>query len=139
MSSQHGLTTHPAPLNNHIYVAGQVGYQNNSAPADYNPDQARKDLDAHGLEAQRSSAGEGRQTAGRSRRASSTRQSNRQIAMVAQNSLAQIGVKLVLDPKPGNGFFSQYVGRRRLRHRSIRLGGQRFPVVRAAPDIHLGR
>ena len=45
---QHGLTNHPAPLNNHIYVAGQVGYQNNSAPADYNPDQARRDLDALG-------------------------------------------------------------------------------------------
>lgn len=34
---QHGLTNHPAPLNNHVYVAGQLGYQNNSAPADYNP------------------------------------------------------------------------------------------------------
>ena len=45
---QHGLTNHPAPLNNHVYVAGQVGYQNNSAPADYNPDQAGRYLDALG-------------------------------------------------------------------------------------------
>src|SRR6201997_3513905 len=45
---QHGLTNHPTPLNNHVYVAGQVGYQNNSAPADYNPDQAGRDLAAMG-------------------------------------------------------------------------------------------
>ena len=45
---QHGLTDHPVPLNNHVYVVGQDGYQNNSAPADYNPDQARRDLDAAG-------------------------------------------------------------------------------------------
>src|SRR5271165_3600170 len=45
---QHGLTEHPTPLDNHIYVVGQLGYQNNSAPAAYNPDQARRDLDALG-------------------------------------------------------------------------------------------
>ena len=33
----------------------------------------------------------------------------KQIALVAQQNLAQIGVKLQLDIKSGNGFFSQYV------------------------------
>jgi peptide/nickel transport system substrate-binding protein len=33
----------------------------------------------------------------------------RQIALVAQQNLAQIGVKLVLDVKAGTGFFNQYV------------------------------
>ncbi len=33
----------------------------------------------------------------------------RQVALVAQNSLAQIGVNLQIDAKPGTGFFTNYV------------------------------
>ena len=105
---QHGLTHHPAPLDNHIYVAGQLGYQNNSAPAAYNPDQARRDLDALGWKLN----GTVREKKGKQlaiRDVFYDAQSNRQIALVAQQNLAQIGVKLVLDPKPGTGFFSQHV------------------------------
>jgi peptide/nickel transport system substrate-binding protein len=36
-------------------------------------------------------------------------QVNRQIGQIAQNNLAQIGVKLNLDVKAGTGFFSQYI------------------------------
>lgn len=104
----HGLTDHPAPLNNHIYVEGQVGYQNNSAPADYNPDQARRDLDAQGWKLN----GAGREKDGKQlvvRDVVFDAPSSKQIALVAQQNLAQIGVKLQLDIKSGNGFFSQYV------------------------------
>ena len=106
---QHGLTDHPVPLNNHIFVAGQVGYQDNSAPAAYNPDQARRDLDALGWKLN----GAVREKDGKQlivRDVFFDAQSTRQIALVAQQNLAQIGVKLVLEPKPGTGFFSQYVG-----------------------------
>nr|WP_243394166.1 ABC transporter family substrate-binding protein [Mycobacterium ahvazicum] len=106
---QHGLSTHPVPLNNHVYVAGQVGYQDNSAPGAYNPEKARRDLDAMGWKLN----GAVREKDGRQlvvRDVLFDAASNRQIAMVAQNSLAQIGVKLVLDLKAGSGFFSQYVG-----------------------------
>jgi peptide/nickel transport system substrate-binding protein len=105
---QHGLTDDPTPLNNHVYVAGQVGYQNNSAPAAYNPDQARKDLDALGWKLN----GAVREKDGKQlvvRDVFYDAQSARQIGLVAQNNLAQIGVKLVLDTKPGTGFFSQYI------------------------------
>jgi peptide/nickel transport system substrate-binding protein len=105
---QHGLTGHPAPLNNHIYVEGQVGYQNNSAPGDYNPDQARRDLDAQGWKLN----GTVREKDGKQlvvRDVVYDAQSSKQIALVAQQNLAQIGVKLQLDIKSGNGFFSQYV------------------------------
>ncbi|BBX45755.1 oligopeptide ABC transporter substrate-binding protein OppA [Mycobacterium cookii] len=105
---QHGLTDHPLPLDNHIYVVGQVGYQNNSAPAAYNPEQAGKDLDALGwrrLGAWREK--DGRQLVIRDVLYDSP--SGRQIALVAQQNLADIGVKLVLDVKAGNGFFNQHV------------------------------
>jgi peptide/nickel transport system substrate-binding protein len=105
---QHGLTNDPAPLDNHIYVVGQRGYQNNSAPAAYNPDQARRDLDALGWKLN----GALREKDGKKlvvRDVLYDSPAARQIALVAQQNLAQIGVKLVLDVKAGNGFFNQYV------------------------------
>ena len=105
---QHGLTDHPTPLDNHVYVVGQVGYQDNSAPAAYNPNQARKDLDALGWKLN----GKLRERDGKQlvvRDALRDSPAARQIGLVAQQSLAQIGVKLVLDVKAGTGFFDQYV------------------------------
>jgi peptide/nickel transport system substrate-binding protein len=105
---QHGLTDHPTPLNNHVYVVGQVGYQDNSAPAAYNPRQARQDLDALGWKLNGSvRERDGKQLVVRDVLYDSP--AARQIALVAQQNLAQIGVKLVLDVKAGNGFFNQYV------------------------------
>jgi len=105
---QHGLTEHPTPLDNHIYVVGQLGYQNNSAPAAYDPDQARRDLDALGWKLNGAvREKDGRQLVVRDVLYDSP--AARQIALVAQQNLAQIGVKLVLDVKAGNGFFNQYV------------------------------
>lgn len=103
-----GLADNPAPLNNHIYVAGQQGYQDNSAPADYNPDEARRELDAMGWKLNGQFRGkDGRQLVVRDVIVDD--QETRQIGQIAQNSLAQIGVKLELDVKPINGFFAQYV------------------------------
>src|SRR5690606_39042498 len=36
-------------------------------------------------------------------------QSTRQIATIAQNSLAQIGVELRIEAKPGSGFFTDWI------------------------------
>jgi peptide/nickel transport system substrate-binding protein len=106
--AQHGLTANPTPVNNHVYVAGQLGYQDNSAPAAYNPDQARRDLDTLGWKLN----GAVREKDGKPlvvRDVVYDAPSTRQIALVAQQNLAQIGVKLVLDVKAGTGFFNQYV------------------------------
>ena len=43
-----GLVDKPAPLNNHVYVAGQEGYQDNSAAVAYDPEKAKQELDALG-------------------------------------------------------------------------------------------
>lgn len=45
-----GLPVDPASvmLGNHFFMPGQPGYQDNGAPYAYNPDQAKKDLDAAG-------------------------------------------------------------------------------------------
>ncbi|WP_167099140.1 ABC transporter family substrate-binding protein [Mycobacterium sp. DL592] len=106
--TQRGLVDKPVPLNNHIFVAGQKGYQDNSAVVAYDPAKAKAELDALGWKLN----GQFREKDGKQlviRDVLYDAQTTRQVALVAQNSLAQIGVKLEIDAKPGNGFFTNYV------------------------------
>ena len=106
--AQRGLVDNPTPLGNHIFVAGQDGYQDNSAVVAYDPEKAKAELDALGWKLN----GQFREKDGKQlviRDVLYDSQSGRQVAQVAQNSLAQIGVKLELDVKPANGFFTNYV------------------------------
>jgi peptide/nickel transport system substrate-binding protein len=102
----HGLTGAPAPLNNHIFVAGQEGYQDNSLP--YDPEQAKRDLDAQGWKRN----GEFREKNGQQlvvRLLFYESPNAKVFTQVAQHSLAQIGVKMELQARSGSGFFSNYV------------------------------
>ncbi|WP_293332478.1 ABC transporter family substrate-binding protein [Mycobacterium sp.] len=102
----HGLVSDPTALNNHIYVAGQEGYQDNSIA--YDPEQAKRELDALGWQLH----GQFREKNGRRlaiRILFYDALTSRQFAEVAQHGLAQIGVQLELEAKSGNGFFSNYV------------------------------
>ena len=106
--AQRGLVDNPTPLGNHIFVAGQEGYQDNSAVVAFDPEKAKSELDALGWKQN----GQFREKDGKQlviRDVLYDSQSGRQVAQVAQNSLAQIGVKLELDVKPANGFFTNYV------------------------------
>ncbi|MGI9164344.1 MAG: ABC transporter family substrate-binding protein [Mycobacterium sp.] len=106
--SQRGLVANPTPLGNHVFVAGQQGYQDNSAVVAYDPEKAKTELDALGWKLN----GQFREKNGKQlviRDVLYDSQSGRQVAQVAQNSLAQIGVKLELDVKSANGFFTNYV------------------------------
>ena len=64
---QYGLTSDPVALSNHIYVAGQKGYQDNSAVVPYDPDEAKRELDALGWKLERPVPREGRPPAGHPR------------------------------------------------------------------------
>lgn len=106
--TQRGLTSDPVPLNNHIYVAGQEGYQDNSGVVAYDPQRAARELDELGWKLN----GKFREKDGRPlviRHLFYDASSTRQFAQVAQHNLAQIGVKLQLDAKAGGGFFTDYV------------------------------
>ena len=131
---QHGLTAHPVPLNNHIFVDGQVGYEDNSGPAAYSPDQASRDLDALGWKLN----GAVREKDGKQlviRDPFIDQPFRRQIGLIAQQNLAQIGVKLVLEPKPGTGFFSQYVNSGDFDVVEFGWGGGGYPLA-ALPQIY---
>ena len=106
--SQRGLADNPVPLNNHIFVAGQEGYQDNSAVVAFDPEKAKQDLDALGWRLN----GQFREKDGRQlviRDVLYDAQTTRQVGQIAQNNLAQIGVKLELDAKGGGGFFTNYI------------------------------
>ena len=104
----YGIASDPVSLNNHIYVAGQEGYQDNSGVVAYDPEEAKRELDALGWNLN----GQFREKDGRQlviRDLFYDAQGSRQFAQIAQHSLAQIGVKLELVAKSGSGFFSNYI------------------------------
>jgi peptide/nickel transport system substrate-binding protein len=106
--TQRGLADNPTPLNNHVYVAGQEGYQDNSAVVAFDPEKAKQELDALGWKQN----GQFREKDGRQlviRDVLYDSLSTRQFAQIAQNNLAQVGVKLDLDAKGGAGFFSNHI------------------------------
>lgn len=105
---QRGLADNPVPLNNHIYVAGQEGYQDNSGVVAFDPEKAKQELDALGWRM----TGQFREKDGKQlviRDVLFDSLGTRQYAQIAQNNLAQIGVKLDLDIRPAAGFFTDYV------------------------------
>ena len=103
-----GLADKPVPLNNHVYVAGQKGYQDNSSVVAFDPEKAKQELDALGWRMNgQFREKDGRQLAIRDVLFDSI--ATRQFGQIAQNNLAQIGVKLDLDIRPAAGFFTDYV------------------------------
>ncbi|WP_082956605.1 MULTISPECIES: ABC transporter family substrate-binding protein [unclassified Mycobacterium] len=105
---QYGLTSNPVALGNHIYVAGQEGYQDNSFVAPYDPAEASRELDGLGWRR----GGQFREKDGHQlvvRDLFYDAQGSRVFAQIAQHSLAQIGVKLDLVARSGSGFFTNYI------------------------------
>jgi peptide/nickel transport system substrate-binding protein len=105
---QYGLTNNPVALGNHICVAGQEGYQDNSFIVPYDPAAASRELDALGWKLN----GQFRERDGHQlviRDLFYDAQGSKVFAQIAQHSLAQIGVKLELVARSGSGFFTNYV------------------------------
>ncbi|WP_433600560.1 ABC transporter family substrate-binding protein [Nocardia sp. CA-135953] len=107
-SAQQGVVIDPKPLDNHIFMVGQKGYQNNAASVAYNPEQAAKELDDLGWKLN----GDVREKDGRKleiRDVMYQQESWVQMAQIAQQNLAKIGVKLLIQTYPGNGLFTDVV------------------------------
>jgi peptide/nickel transport system substrate-binding protein len=104
--TQRGLVDNPVPLNNHIYLAGQEGYQDNSIGFD--PEAANRELDELGWRLN----GQFREKDGRKltlRDVFYDAASTRQTGQITQNNLAQIGVDLQLNPVAGGQLFTDFV------------------------------
>ncbi|MEV6320563.1 ABC transporter family substrate-binding protein [Nocardia sp. NPDC051787] len=103
---QNGLVENPKPLNNHIFIQGQKGYQDNSLGFD--PAAAAKELDDLGWKL----VGDVREKDGRKLEIRDVMYQDDtwvQIAQIIQQNLAAIGVKLNIETKPGKGFFTDVI------------------------------
>jgi peptide/nickel transport system substrate-binding protein len=126
--TQRGLSDNPAPLNNHIYVAGQEGYQDNSGVVAFDPEKAKQELDSLGWRMN----GQFREKDGRQlviRDVLFDSLGTRQYGQIAQNNLAQIGVKLELDIRPAQGFFTDYVTVGNFDIAQFSWSGDAFPLA----------
>ncbi|HEX5598244.1 MAG TPA: ABC transporter family substrate-binding protein [Micromonosporaceae bacterium] len=100
----------PKPLDNHIFMANQDGYKNNSGDVGtYNPDKAKAGLDAAGWTLN----GDVREKDGTKLEINfvipAGVASSKQEAELTQNMLGQIGVKVNINAVPINDFFEKYV------------------------------
>jgi peptide/nickel transport system substrate-binding protein len=126
--TQRGLADNPAPLNNHIFVAGQEGYQDNSGIVAFDPEKAKKVLDGLGWRMN----GQFREKDGKQlviRDVLFDSLGTRQYGQIAQNNLAQIGVKLELDIRPAAGFFTDYVTVGNFDIAQFAWSGDAFPLA----------
>ncbi|MGZ5397605.1 MAG: ABC transporter family substrate-binding protein, partial [Mycobacterium sp.] len=126
--TQRGLADNPVPLNNHIFVAGQEGYQDNSGVVAFDPEKAKQELDGLGWRMN----GQFREKDGQQlviRDVLFDSLGTRQYAQIAQNNLAQIGVKLDLDIRPAQGFFTDYVTVGNFDIAQFSWSGDAFPLA----------
>ncbi|MCM6776871.1 ABC transporter family substrate-binding protein [Nocardia sp. CDC159] len=99
-----GLEADPKPLNNHVFVRGQDGYRDNAPPFD--PDAAARELDALGWKLN----GDIREKDGRRLEIRDVMYNNEtwvKVAQLIQQNLARVGVKLIIDARPGQNIFSE--------------------------------
>ncbi|MGE2732416.1 ABC transporter family substrate-binding protein [Mycolicibacterium vaccae] len=123
--SQRGLVDNPVPLNNHIYVAGQEGYQDNSIGFD--AEAAKRELDELGWVQN----GQFREKDGRRltiRDVFYDAASTRGIAQIAQSNMAQIGVNLELVPAGGGKLFTDFIIPGNFDIAQFAWGGDAFPL-----------
>lgn len=107
-ANQHGIVANPKPLNNHIFMMGQTGYQDNSAPVAFDPKAAAAELDALGWKLQ----GDVRVKNGRKLELRDVMYQQDQwvdIAKIVQQNLAAVGVKMSIQTVPGTGLFTDVV------------------------------
>lgn len=108
MATQNGMVENPRPLNNHVYLEGQVGYQDNAAAVAYDPAAAARMLDELGWKLN----GDVREKDGRKLEIRDVMYNDPtwvQIAQIIQQNLSQVGVKLTIDTKPAQGYFSDII------------------------------
>jgi peptide/nickel transport system substrate-binding protein len=105
---QNGVVEDPKPLNSHIFMNGQVGYQDNAGIIAYDPTEAAKQLDDLGWKL----VGDVREKDGKKleiRDVMLQQDSWVQVAQIMQQNLAAIGVKLIIDTQPAQGLFTDVI------------------------------
>ncbi|MEU7763561.1 ABC transporter family substrate-binding protein [Nocardia sp. NPDC049190] len=131
-ATQNGLVENPKPLNNHVFLQGQAGYRDNSLG--YDPAAAAKELDDLGWKLN----GDIREKDGRKLVIRDVMYNDPtwvQIAQIIQQNLAGIGVGLVIDTKPGAGYFTDVIQPGDFDAAQFIFSGDAFPLS-SLPQIY---
>ncbi|WP_433712952.1 ABC transporter family substrate-binding protein [Nocardia sp. CA-084685] len=133
-AAQNGVVDNPTPLNNHIYMKGQKGYQDNSAPIAFDPDEAARMLDALGWKLN----GDVREKDGRKlelRDVMYQQEAWVQTAQIVQQNLARVGVKMTIQTVPGSGLFKNVIDPGNFDIAQFSWGGSVLPLG-ALPQVY---
>jgi len=122
------LPVNPMPLGNHIFMANQVGYQDNSAVVAHNPEKARQMLDEAGWIVQGNKRVKGGKTLLVKLVIPAGVAVSRSEGALLQNMLAQINVQLDIDTVPGDDFFNKYITPGRFDFTVFSWLGTPFPI-----------
>ncbi|MGY4101715.1 ABC transporter family substrate-binding protein [Nocardia sp. R16R-3T] len=133
-AAQNGVVDNPTPLNNHIYMKGQKGYQDNSAPIAFDPDGAARMLDSLGWKLN----GDVREKDGRKlelRDVMYQQEAWVQTAQIVQQNLARVGVEMTIQTVPGSGLFKNMIDPGNFDIAQFSWGGSVLPLG-ALPQIY---
>ncbi|WP_067884985.1 ABC transporter family substrate-binding protein [Nocardia vaccinii] len=122
-----GIVKSPRVLNNHIFMEGQKGYQDNSGPLTYNLDEAAKELDALGWKMN----GNIREKDGRKLELRDVMYQFDpwvRVAKIIQADLAKIGVQVDIQTIPGQGLFTNIINPGNFDLAQHAWGGSIFPL-----------
>ena len=133
--TQRGLADNPVPLNNHIFVAGQEGYQDNSGVVAFDPEKAKQELDALGWRLN----GQFREKDGRQlviRDVLYDAQTTRQVGSDRPEQPRADRRQTRTGRQGRRRLLHELRQHRRLRHRPVLVGGRRLLAVLPEPDVH---
>ncbi|WP_067663723.1 ABC transporter family substrate-binding protein [Nocardia miyunensis] len=126
--AQTGIVDNPTPLNNHIFVKGQKGYQDNSAPVAFDPNAAAKELDALGWKLN----GDVREKDGKKLELRDVMFDQKEwvdTAKIVQQDLAKVGVKVDIQTVPGTGLFTDVIDPGNFDLAQFSWGGSALPLT----------
>ncbi|MEU9132490.1 ABC transporter family substrate-binding protein [Kitasatospora sp. NPDC048540] len=129
-----GVPVEFKPLDNHLFMTNQAGYQANSGDwVKYDPAAAKQLLDAAGWK----DAGGVRSKDGRPLElhyvmSDGSTQAQSDLAAAVQSMLQQVGVKLSVDKVPSKEYFSKYINEGKFDLASWRNTGS-FPLSKTVP------
>ena len=132
--AQNGIVDNPKPLNNHIFVMGQKGYQDNSAPVAFDPAEAAKELDALGWKMN----GDVREKNGKKLELRDVMFDQKEwvdTAKIVQQDLAKVGVKVDIQTVPGTGLFTNVIDPGNFDLAMFSWNGSSLPLT-ALPQIY---
>jgi peptide/nickel transport system substrate-binding protein len=126
------------PLNNHVLLTNQAGYQDNSGDlGKQDVARAKQLLDAAGWTS--TDGGKTRKKDGKTLNLrftiSSTNDASKQLAEIVQSQLADIGVQITIVPVPGKDYYTKYVNTGDFDIAPVTFGGNAYPISTAQPEF----